>query len=96
MPSSDSPPARSAVAEREARRVLALLLVVFAVASVDRQVLTILIQPIKAELGASDAQLGLLVGLKLASAGAVMLRVERTMTRLGERATAMHARLARR
>jgi uncharacterized membrane protein HdeD (DUF308 family) len=38
--------------------------------------------------------LGLLVGLKLASAGAVMLRVERTMTRLGERAAA--ARLARR
>jgi len=52
----------SSDAEREARRVLALLLLVFVVSSIDRQVLTILIQPIKAELGASDAQLGLLVG----------------------------------
>ncbi|HZO10208.1 MAG TPA: MFS transporter [Myxococcota bacterium] len=42
--------------------MLALLLLVFAVSSIDRQVLTILIQPIKADLGASDAQLGLLVG----------------------------------
>jgi uncharacterized membrane protein HdeD (DUF308 family) len=40
--------------------------------------------------------LGLLLGVKLASAGAVMLRVERTMTRLGERAAAAHARLATR
>jgi uncharacterized membrane protein HdeD (DUF308 family) len=40
--------------------------------------------------------LGLLVGLKLVSAGAVVLRVERTMTRLGERAAAVRARLAAR
>ena len=60
---SANPPAKStSSAEREARRVLALLLLVFVVSSIDRQVLTILIQPIKAELGASDAELGLLVG----------------------------------
>lgn len=40
--------------------------------------------------------LGILVGLKLVSAGAVMLRVERTMTRLGERAAAVRARIAAR
>jgi predicted MFS family arabinose efflux permease len=60
---ANSGTAAAASAEREARRVLALLLLVFAVSSVDRQVLTILLPPIKAELGASDAQLGLLVGL---------------------------------
>jgi uncharacterized membrane protein HdeD (DUF308 family) len=38
--------------------------------------------------------LGLLVGVKLVSAGAVMLRVEHTMSRLGERAATVRARLA--
>jgi uncharacterized membrane protein HdeD (DUF308 family) len=40
--------------------------------------------------------LGVLVGLKLASAGAAMLRIERTMTRLGQRAAAVRVRLAAR
>jgi uncharacterized membrane protein HdeD (DUF308 family) len=39
---------------------------------------------------------GLLVGMKLVSAGGVVLRLERTMSRLGDRAAALRARLAAR
>lgn len=39
--------------------------------------------------------LGLIIGLKLVSAGAVMVRVERTMGRLREKAAALRARRAR-
>ncbi len=37
--------------------------------------------------------LGLIIGIKLVSAGAVMVRVERTMARLREKAAALRARL---
>jgi predicted MFS family arabinose efflux permease len=48
------------------RRTLALLLAVFAVNFMDRQIVAILSEPIKAEFGLSDAQLGLLYGFAFA------------------------------
>lgn len=48
--------------ERRARWTLALLTLVYALNFVDRQILAILNEPIQRELGASDAQMGLLTG----------------------------------
>ena len=46
--------------------VLALLTVVFIINFIDRQVLSVLIEPIKRELHLTDTQLGLLSGLAFA------------------------------
>lgn len=46
--------------------VLAILYVIYALNFLDRQILSILFEPIKAELGLSDTQLGLLSGLAFA------------------------------
>ena len=46
--------------------VLALLTLGYVFNFVDRQVMTILIEPIKMEFGASDTQMGLLSGLAFA------------------------------
>lgn len=48
------------------RYVLGLLLVVYASNFLDRQILAILLQPIKQEMGLSDTQLGLLSGIAFA------------------------------
>jgi sugar phosphate permease len=45
------------------RYVLFILTLVYVFNFVDRQILVILQEPIKAELGLSDTQLGLLTGL---------------------------------
>jgi predicted MFS family arabinose efflux permease len=50
-----------------APRILAILLVVSAVAYMDRQILAILIEPIKHELNVSDTQAGLLYGFTFAA-----------------------------
>ena len=50
-----------------APRILALLLVVSAVAYMDRQILAILIEPIKHELNLSDTLAGLLYGFTFAA-----------------------------
>ncbi len=42
---------------------LALLALVYIFSFIDRQVIAILIEPIKAEFGANDTQMGLLTGL---------------------------------
>lgn len=59
-----------AVADRPARRapgvVLAMLLLVYSFNFLDRQIVSILAGPIKAEFGLSDKQLGLLGGLAFA------------------------------
>jgi len=47
--------------------VLAILVVVYTLNFLDRQVLGILVKPIKAELGLSDSQVGLMGGLAFAS-----------------------------
>src|SRR5262245_25725483 len=49
-----------------ARYVLGLLFVVNVFNFVDRQILAILLEPIKAELGASDSEMGFLTGLAFA------------------------------
>jgi MFS family permease len=48
-------------------RILAILLIVSAVAYMDRQILAILIEPIKHELNLSDTQAGLLYGFTFAA-----------------------------
>lgn len=47
--------------------VLAVLTIVYVFSFIDRQILVILQEPIKAELGLSDTQLGLLTGLTFAA-----------------------------
>ena len=49
-----------------ARTALCLLVVVYSINFVDRQILSVLIEPIKADLGLSDTQLGLLTGFAFA------------------------------
>ncbi len=49
-----------------ARYVLGLLFVVYVLNFVDRQILAILLEPIKAELGASDTGMGFLTGIAFA------------------------------
>lgn len=59
--------ARSApVSPSRARYALGLLCVVYAVSLIDRQILAMLLEPIKAELGLRDWQLGFLSGLAFA------------------------------
>jgi MFS family permease len=64
----DDEPARDAEPPKRYRYyVLAILVVVYTLNFLDRQVLGILVKPIKAELGLSDAQVGLMGGLAFAS-----------------------------
>jgi predicted MFS family arabinose efflux permease len=49
-----------------ARGVLAVLVLVYAVNFVDRNILSVLLQPIKEELSASDTEMGLLTGFAFA------------------------------
>lgn len=63
MRAHDNPPGMPAGRTNLARRSLIILLLIFAVNHVDRQLMAILIQPIKLELGLSDGAAGLLYGL---------------------------------
>ena len=45
---------------------LAILVLVYCSSHVDRQIMGILLEPIKLELGASDTQMGFLIGLTFA------------------------------
>ncbi len=56
-----NPVARSAALQR--RQVLVLLTALSALAFMDRQIIAVLIQPVKAEFGLSDLQIGLVTGL---------------------------------
>ena len=62
------PPAAQPIppAAAGARYALGLLLVVYVFNHVDRQIMNILIEPVRNDLGASDAQMGLLVGAAFA------------------------------
>jgi len=61
------PPEAAAPASRARQNyVLAVLVVVYALNFVDRNLLVILLQPIKEELGASDTEMGLLTGFAFA------------------------------
>jgi predicted MFS family arabinose efflux permease len=56
----------SSVSPARARFALAILVLVYAVNFIDRQLLTVLLQPIKEDLGVSDSALGLLTGFAFA------------------------------
>lgn len=58
--------ADDAISAAARRYALGLLFVAYAVNYIDRQIVTILQEPIKADLGLSDTQLGLLTGLAFA------------------------------
>jgi len=58
-----APQAAVAFSDNYRRYVLGILLVVFTFNFIDRQILAILLQPIKQDLGLSDTQLGLLTGI---------------------------------
>jgi predicted MFS family arabinose efflux permease len=62
---SDVAPARSSLTGRP-YFVLGLLILIYTFNILDRQIVSILAQPIKADLGLSDTQLGLLTGLAFA------------------------------
>lgn len=65
----DAPPL---VSEGARRWALALLFIAYVFNYIDRQVIVILQEPIKAELGLSDTQLGLITGLSFALFYALM------------------------
>jgi hypothetical protein len=46
--------------------LLLVLLLVYGVSMIDRQIMGVLIQPIKQEMGVSDSAMGLLTGLAFA------------------------------
>jgi len=60
-PAPDSP-----LEPRHAHQALALLVLLFVLSYVDRQILSVLLEPIKAELGASDTAMGFLSGIAFA------------------------------
>ncbi len=64
MPKPD--PAAVAVSASQARLALAVLLGVFVINHADRQLLVILLEPMRLELGLSDADLGFLTGFAFA------------------------------
>ncbi|MBL8772999.1 MAG: MFS transporter [Phenylobacterium sp.] len=66
MAATDTAGAAGGVSRGYARYALALLLVVYVINYVDRQVLSILVEPIRKELGLTDTQIGLLSGLGFA------------------------------
>ena len=55
-------PSDSVHAAEKSSRYVALLFLVSTASSIDRQILAILLEPIKRELGASDTEMGLLTG----------------------------------
>ena len=55
-------PSDSGHAAEKSSRYVALLFLVSTASSIDRQILAILLEPIKRELGASDTEMGLLTG----------------------------------
>ncbi|MCE2392433.1 MAG: hypothetical protein J4G09_13290 [Proteobacteria bacterium] len=63
MPSDDSTLRPGAAPPPGARYALGLLLVVYFFSNIDRQILQILVEPIRLELGVSDTRMGLLVGI---------------------------------
>jgi MFS family permease len=62
----DVAPAARTPSRAYANYVLGVLVVVYVMNYVDRQLISILIEPIKAEFGASDKQMGLLTGFAFA------------------------------
>ena len=69
MTATDAPPVGPAPAERPGYRfyVLAILILVYMLNFLDRQIIGILAAPLKAEFGLSDSQFGLLGGIAFAS-----------------------------
>ena len=65
-PPASVDPAREPVTRGQARYALGLLLVVYVFNFIDRQILNMLLEPIKLEFGVSDTSLGFLSGIAFA------------------------------
>src|SRR6187455_87983 len=63
---SQATPSDTSASDAYTRYVLGLLFVAYVFNFIDRQILAILLQPIKEELGASDTAMGLLTGVAFA------------------------------
>ena len=63
---SSAPPETAPQAAAHSRYILTLLTVMSALAFMDRQILSVLIEPVKLEFGLSDLQIGLITGLGFA------------------------------
>lgn len=63
VPGEVAPAARPAATSRGAWYALALLTLTYLLAFVDRQIMSVLVEPIKADLGLTDTQLGSIQGI---------------------------------
>jgi MFS family permease len=63
----NTPPAAPTTTRRQAHWALAVLTVVYAMNLIDRQIMGVLIEPVKNEFGASDTMMGFLTGLAFAA-----------------------------
>ena len=66
MPGDSQTPEKPTAGGAYAWYVVAVLMVAYIVAIVDRQILSLLVEPIKRDLGVSDTQVGLLAGFAFA------------------------------
>ena len=66
MSTPTNPESSQAELARNANYVLAVLFVVIMLNFLDRQIISILAEPIKQEMGLSDKQIGLMTGLSFA------------------------------
>ncbi|WP_406828742.1 spinster family MFS transporter [Microbulbifer sp. ARAS458-1] len=92
-PSSDSGGAEAAKSGRYAWYVIGVLLVAYTFSFIDRQILSLLVEPMKRDLGISDTQVSLLQGLSFALfytiLGLPMGRLADTVSRRGLIATGL-------
>ena len=63
----EDPTASGAQGRRVARRALAILVTVNVMSQLDRQIMNVLVEPVRKDLGLSDTEIGLLVGVAFAA-----------------------------
>lgn len=72
MTETDANPAAQPLTSRQANYALIIFLLAYVLSFVDRQILALMVDPIKADLGINDVQIGLLQGFAFAVLYAVM------------------------
>jgi MFS family permease len=72
MTETEANPAQQTLTPRQANYALAVFLLAYVLSFVDRQILALMVDPIRQDLGLSDVQIGLLQGLAFAILYAVM------------------------
>ena len=72
MTETEAKPAAQTLTPRQANYALVVFLLAYVLSFVDRQILALMVDPIRQDLGLSDVQIGLLQGLAFAILYAVM------------------------